>query len=351
MMSKKMRRSGRLLQSIPILLIGSDAEGRVFSEDTHTVVVSLHGAGIVSTYKLVAEQELILRSTASNHEAEIRVVGEIGSQDGLYTYGVEFLDAELDFWKMDFPASPSPTERPLELVLECSSCGATVTLLNGDYEFDVCAIHGGLVRYCAECGFLTVWRRPETGGAPRTAVSKVERKLEPQPRTTVLVEHVGLELEEQEERVAPRFAEYVSQGVTVNLEARAGRTEPRVEERAEARMKSEARVVVAPTTAVKERRQRVRAKVNYFACLQSAAFGKDVVTCVDMSRGGLGFRTKNAYAISTDVTIAVPFSPESPDAPAIYVAARVVNIAELPEMKMFRCGLAFLPAAGTLVHA
>src|ERR1700722_5990760 len=352
MMSKKMRRSGRLLQSIPILLIGSDAEGRVFSEGTHTVVLSLHGAGIVSAYKLVAGQELILRAVASNREAEIRVVGEIGSQDGLYTYGVEFLDEELDFWKMDFPAPPSPTERPLELVVECGSCGATVTLLNGDYEFDVCAIHGGLVRYCTQCGFATVWRRPETGGAPRTAASKAERKLEP-PQTAVVVEHVGLELEEQEARVAPRFAEYVAPGVTVNLEARAGQTEPRVEEHAEARVKSEARAVVAATTAtaVEDRRGRVRAKVNYFACVQSEVFGKDVVTCIDMSRGGLGFRTKNAYAISTDVTIAVPFSPESPDAPAIYVAARVVNIAELRELKMFRCGVAFLPAAGTRVHA
>jgi hypothetical protein len=91
--------------------------------------------------------------------------------------------------------------------------------------------------------------------------------------------------------------------------------------------------------------------VNYFACVQSDAFGKDVVSCIDMSRGGLGFRTKNAYAISTEVTIAVPFSPESPNAPAIYVPARVANIAELPEMKMFRCGVAFLPLAGTRAHS
>src|ERR1700686_2524547 len=105
------------------------------------------------------------------------------------------------------------------------------------------------------------------------------------------------------------------------------------------------------TTAVDDRRQRVRAKVNYFACVRSEAFGKDVVTCIDMSRGGLGFRTKNGYAISTEVTVAVPFSPESPEAPAIYVAARVVNIAELPELKMFRCGVAFLPVAGARANA
>jgi hypothetical protein len=58
-------------------------------------------------------------------------------------------------------------------------------------------------------------------------------------------------------------------------------------------------------------------KVNYYACVQSDAFGKDMVMCTDMSGGGPGFKTKNAYAISTDVTIAVPFSLESPNAPAI----------------------------------
>jgi len=82
MTSRKMRRSGRLLKSLPILLIGSDAEGRMFSEDSHTVVLSLHGAGIVSNHKLMAEQELILRSKETEREAEIRVVGEIGSEDG-----------------------------------------------------------------------------------------------------------------------------------------------------------------------------------------------------------------------------------------------------------------------------
>ena len=78
---KKLRRSGRLMKCVPILLIGSDCEGRVFSEETRAVVLSLHGAGVVSSYKLIAEQELVLRSIESNREAEIRIVGEIGSQD------------------------------------------------------------------------------------------------------------------------------------------------------------------------------------------------------------------------------------------------------------------------------
>ena len=228
-----MRRSGRLFKSDPILLIGSDAAGRMFSEESHTVVLSLHGAGIVSNHKLLAEQELILRSMETNREAEIRVVREIGSEDGHFTYGVAFLDDDLDFWELDFPP-PSPVERPLELVQACGSCGETVTLLNGDYEFDVCAIHGGLVRYCTECGFATVWRRSEAGEVPRAVAPKVGRKLEPPQRETVVVEHPGLDLEDEREIVAHPFAGYMEPRVTVNLEPREEQMEEYVEERGSA---------------------------------------------------------------------------------------------------------------------
>jgi PilZ domain len=52
---QKVRRSGRFTIAVPILLIGSDSEGRVFSEETKTVIISLHGAGFLSPHKLVAD--------------------------------------------------------------------------------------------------------------------------------------------------------------------------------------------------------------------------------------------------------------------------------------------------------
>jgi hypothetical protein len=315
MTSKKMRRSGRLFESVPILLIGSDCEGRVFSEQTRTVVLSLHGAGVVSSYKLVAEQELFLRSVESNREAEIRIVGEIGSQEGRYTYGVTFLDDDLDFWQMEFPMPPLPKERPSELVLECTGCSSTVTMLHGDYEFDVCAIHGGLVRYCAKCEFTTVWKRPDAGGLPGVMPANPQKIP---PRKMALTE--GIVTDHGSHQTAKR-----TEAPTMNA-------------------------IRTTITALEERRQRVRAKVSYFACVRTEAFGQDVVACTDMSRGGLAFRTKNAYLISAEVKIAVPFSPDSPNAPAIYVAARVVNVTELRELKMFRCGVAFLPVAGARAH-
>jgi hypothetical protein len=98
-----MRRSSRIPKQIPILLVGSDMEGKVFSEKAKTVLLSRHGAGIVSEYKLSAEQELILRSLETNREAEVRVVGQLGSVGGSHTYGVAFLDQNIDFWGIEFP--------------------------------------------------------------------------------------------------------------------------------------------------------------------------------------------------------------------------------------------------------
>jgi len=120
--TQAMRRSGRISLAVPILIIGTDEEGRVFSEETSTVVLSRHGAGIISKEKLMAEQELVLREVATNREAEVRVVGEIAQQGSMHTYGVAFVDDTLDFWQRDFPPAPGWKERPEVLTLECGGC-------------------------------------------------------------------------------------------------------------------------------------------------------------------------------------------------------------------------------------
>ncbi len=92
-----------------------------------------------------------------------------------------------------------------------------------------------------------------------------------------------------------------------------------------------------------KRRHYRRAKVNYYACVRSDTFGDDIVPCIDMSRGGLGFRTKYSSTLSSRVHVAVPFARETPQAPAIFVPARIVNTAPIPESDLFRCGIKFLP--------
>lgn len=289
----KQRRSGRLKVSVPILIMGSDDEGKLFSEETHTVVLSLHGAGIVSRHRMVAEQELTLRLLKTNREAEVRVVGEIASEGQMHTYGVAFVDDQLDFWKMEFP--PAAIWRPDLLVLECGVCKGTVELLNGDYEYDICAIHGGLPRYCDSCGFLTVWKQSQESGPLATREAKGE------------------------EKPAGRRAE-----VAV------------VEE------KKEEVVTLAEAMESAERRYRARVKVNFSACVRTREFGDDVVVCIDMSRGGVSFRSRNLYKRDTQVMIAVPFSQEAKDAPAIFVKGRIANVTGMEGQSMWRCGVEFL---------
>src|SRR6266404_5614530 len=152
------RSSSRIPKQIPILLIGSDLDGKVFSEPTNTVLLSLHGAGIVSHHKLSPEQELILRCPDRNIEAEIRVVGQLGSQQGIYTYGVAFVDPSLQFWDIDFPPmSLAEMERGL-LSLVCNSCKTLEKIDDTGIEADIFATGDGVLRFCKRCGTTTFWR-------------------------------------------------------------------------------------------------------------------------------------------------------------------------------------------------
>jgi len=296
--TSKRRRSGRLSQEIPIILIGSDAEGTVFSEETKTVVLSRHGAGIVSYHKLVAEQEVTLRVKATNREVEVRVVGEIAQEEGRHTYGVAFVNERLEFWDVEFPAAPAWSEdRPSVLTLECGGCQGVVDVLNGDFEYDICAIHGGLPRFCDECGFLTVWRRP-TGLAARP------RPIQEPPERIV-----------QEPEVTVSLAEWV---------------EPVREKKA------------AAVGEALERRQRVRAKVNFMACVRTEQFGEEVVRCIDMSRGGVSFRGRNPYEKEMKIEIAVPYAAEVKGAPAFFVRGRIAHVRAMKDGETWQCGVEFL---------
>jgi hypothetical protein len=296
-LKKVKRRSGRVKMEVPILLMGSDGEGRVFSEETRTVIISQHGAGVVSRQKLVAEQEVVMRTRPSGREAVVRVVGEIGMQGTQHTYGVAFMDERVDFWMMDFPPAPENVSHAEPLVLKCSGCTQMVELTDGDFEYDICAIHGGLARFCEECGMLTVW--------------KVSHDLIPKA-APVRKKEAPKEEEAAKEKTTKEFEETIAK-ILASTGERAG-----------------------------ERRSRVRAKVNFFANVCTEEFGEDVVTCIDMSKGGVSFRSKKKYEQEMRVLIAVPFSAEVKEAPAIFVRGRIANVRESGKEGIWRCGLEFL---------
>src|SRR6266849_4701402 len=154
-----LRRSSRIPREIAILLVGSDMEGKMFSEQTKTVVLSRYGAGIVSQYALSPEQELILRRLDTDKEAEIRVVGQLGAHGKSYTYGVAFLEPELDLWDAKFPSMTESEKEASRVLLQCNRCKTREMVQHSDLELDVYLFNEGIVRSCKSCGSSTIWKR------------------------------------------------------------------------------------------------------------------------------------------------------------------------------------------------
>src|SRR5713226_5621100 len=153
------RRSSRIAREIAILLVGSDIEGKIFSEQTTTVVLSRHGAGIVSQYVLSAEQELILRRLDTDKEAEVRIVGQLGTHGKNYIYGVAFLDSELDLWDTNFPSMTDSEKKASRVLLPCGCCKARELVQQSALESDLYLVNEGIFRSSKSCGSSTIWRR------------------------------------------------------------------------------------------------------------------------------------------------------------------------------------------------
>jgi hypothetical protein len=108
------RRSQRVILSLPILVRTEDApKDAAFEEETHTLVVNMHGALIVLAGKVEKGQKLRLRNRTTNAEQICRVAN-LGTKSGDKTQvGVEFLSPSPDFWHISFPpedwAVPEPS--------------------------------------------------------------------------------------------------------------------------------------------------------------------------------------------------------------------------------------------------
>jgi hypothetical protein len=349
-----MRSSGRIPKQIPILLIGSDLDGRVFSEPTTTVLLSLHGAGILSRHKLSPEQELILRWTEKNKEADIRVVGHLGSQSGQHTYGVAFFDPQLIFWEIDFPPV-SPVEMELGLLsLVCSACHTLEKIDDTSIEADVCATNEGVLRSCKRCGTATLWK-PVLQAMPQQSVSPESAQLSlfssPAPPPPISAPPPN----SVPPPPAPPAPPPVLPAAPPSFYAQSYSSKqndsslpPSPASSASPESQSEPRTAVltlSPPAAEKpafpriNRRKHPRVKVNYSACIRHPERGDEIVACEDMSKGGLRFKSPKHYYAQTLIDVAVPYQKGQP---AIFVPGQIVFVEELPEQRLFRYGVQYL---------
>lgn len=381
-----MRRSGRIPIEIPIILIGSDQTGRIFSEQTKTVLLSLHGAGILSRYKLSPEQEMVLRWPERNKEAEIRMVGQIGEDSGVYRYGVAFFDHVENFWEMEFPP-PTPKEQDLGvLTLICSVCHGFERVDDHSIEADVVATNDGVLRYCKRCGNSTIWRVGQTGPAPAVPVDASAAAVPPPqpsaqmappqrvsspPRLDPAFNPPGqpsFQGTPQSESGASAYSSTTPTDLVAGLPTPATRTSvtspfrpakpytsapassqsqttsilalPRTEKRSEKALSAHKYPKKTAYAGV-NRRKYPRIKVNYIGLVRHAERGEEFVQCEDISRGGLRFKSTSRYMEQTLIEVAAPYSSGQA---AIFVAARIVFVQELPEQNLFRYGVQYLHA-------
>ncbi len=345
-----MRRSGRIAREIPILLLGTDTLGRVFSEQTTTVVLSRHGAGILSAHRFAPEEPLTLRllpkpqsasalPAQAGREAEVRAVGQMGERQGLYVYGVEFVDPQLDFWQIEFPPPEELAPGPARISLQCSFCEERDALRQTEIEADVFAINGSILRYCSNCGMTTPWklaepaRTPAAVGAPRepAAGAKAGDKATPGwSAPTQPISPSALAFSTPGSRpsasggVSPASAyaaEFGNPEIAVSFEAPPLATRHSDSEAKAARKDN--------------RRRDVRTRVSFTACIRHAASGEEVVECENVSKGGLCFHSRKRYFQDSLIEVAAPYSPGGP---AIFVAACIKHVEELPGSGLYRYG-------------
>jgi hypothetical protein len=89
------------------------------------------------------------------------------------------------------------------------------------------------------------------------------------------------------------------------------------------------------------RRNRLRVKARVLACIRQRGFTEEVAVCEDLSKGGISFRSRNAYPEGTRLEVAVPYTP---GAGAIFVPIRIVFSQPIEAAGLFRHGAAYLRA-------
>ena len=107
---RERRRTLRVSLALPVLVHGQDDMGEKFCYRGVTRSVNRQGALIVLDEAVSLGQSLLLVNENTNRPAETHVVNVKRERDGKYLVGLEFVNPEVNLWKMTFPV---PGARPL----------------------------------------------------------------------------------------------------------------------------------------------------------------------------------------------------------------------------------------------
>ena len=107
---RERRRTLRVALVVPVIVHGETDFGEKFCVRAMTRSVNKQGALVVMDEPVVVGQPLLLVHEHTNRSTETRVAYMQRQRDGQILVGLEFVNPEVNFWKMTFPA---PGARPL----------------------------------------------------------------------------------------------------------------------------------------------------------------------------------------------------------------------------------------------
>lgn len=179
------RRTERTLAPVRIRVIGNDAQGVAFAEESVTVSFNQQGARISLTHSLLPDDIVLVRNLENGIEEEFRVVGSLQEVFGdRREWGVEALNPESGIWGGWVGSSAEEGVQPKALI-ECAACQRAAQTTLSTIEYDVLLATGLISRHCDRCNETTRWRPSEQGltaemiaaGAKVTKPAVERRKL------------------------------------------------------------------------------------------------------------------------------------------------------------------------------
>ena len=165
MQQRAIRRSGRVNLEIPIQVSGRDRDGKAFSEETKTLVVSLLGAKILLSANVTPDVNLNVRHLKRGNEGLARIVWRRDLVPSGNHVGIEFLDTDANFWDIEFPMDSLGEGIAASFLLECSGCHTQRVFDLDSYAVEQLQSAQPLLRPCARCSRLSMWRLPSDQGA------------------------------------------------------------------------------------------------------------------------------------------------------------------------------------------
>lgn len=169
-----------------------DAENHPFLETARTVVVNRHGALVSLNHKLRVGQNVTVRrrvTDGSIRQADVRVVACEKETANGGEYGVSFVDTNLDFWGIEFPAPEKAIDAVVRLLVECTHCRSQELAYLDSRELKEFEANHLFARECRMCESPTIWKQPlesisRTGGAESRREGAAAAAASPERETT-----------------------------------------------------------------------------------------------------------------------------------------------------------------------